>query len=354
MIYPETKVYFDGSHYIAIPHTTRPSRKRPVRIEEEITVYEDRPASEETTDTATDTETAEVVPVELAEEAVVNNIDTPENQEAPAQEKTVKVQKSGGRKTTRKELFEKLYKETMNKRRAERKKLIIKAMRPYFQSEEKTELYVSANLERKLRNLISRRIRMCRKANLQNFNYFCTFTYDDKKHTEESFRKKLKGRLSSFAKRRGWKYIGVWERSPKTSRLHFHGIFYIPEGTLPGVLLTHKDYSTTAHKMQVRNQSTYFNDEFGRSDFEPINDNRRMGEAMAYLMKYLEKTGEKIIYSKGLPQYFISDILDDDIVCNVGQEEKKLLLFDDFNCFDEGCYVGEVSPAVIAELRKSN
>jgi len=55
-----------------------------------------------------------------------------------------------------------------------------------------------------------------------------------------------------------------------------------------------------------------------------------------------------------LPQYFISDILDDDIVCTVGQEEKKLLLFDDFNCFDEGCYVGEVSPAVIAELRKSN
>ena len=354
MPYGETKVYFDGSHYIAIPHTTRPSRKRPVRIEEEITVYEDSPASEETTDTATDEEKAEVVPVELAEEAVVNNIDAPENKDVPTEEKAVTEKKSGGRKTTRKELFEKLYKETMNKRRAERKKLIIKAMRPYFQTEEKTELYVKANLERKQRNLICRRIRMCRKANLQNFNYFCTFTYDDKKHTEESFRKKLKGRLSSFAKRRGWKYIGVWERSPKTSRLHFHGIFHIPEGTLPGTLLTHRDYSTTAHKMQTRNQSTYFNDEFGRSDFEPINDNRRMGEAMAYLMKYLEKTGEKIIYSKGLPQYFISDIIDDDIICTVGQEEKKLLLFDDFICCDEGCYVGEVSPAVIAELRKSN
>lgn len=353
MPYGETKVYFDGSHYIAIPHTMRPSRKRPVRIEEEITVYEDSPASEETTDTATE-ETAEVVPVELAEEAVVAIYDTPENQEAPAEEKAVEVKKSGGRKTTRKELFEKLYKETINKRRAERKKLIIRAMRPYFPDDEKTELYVRANLERKQRNLICRRIRMCRKANLQNFNYFCTFTYDDKKHTEESFRKKLKGRLSSFAKRRGWKYIGVWERSPKTSRLHFHGIFHIPEGTLPGVLLTHRDYSTTAHKMQTRNQSTYFNDEFGRSDFEPINDNRRMGEAMAYLMKYLEKTGEKIIYSKGLPQYFISDIIDDDIICTVGQEEKKLLLFDNFICWDEGCYMGEVSPAVIEQLRKSN
>ncbi len=112
--------------------------------------------------------------------------------------------------------------------------------------------------------------------------YFCTFTYDNEKHTEASFRKGLKARLASFAARRGWKYIGVWERSPKTNRLHFHGIFYIPEGTLPGMLLTHKDYSTTAHRMQVRNQSTYFNDEFGRSDFEPIADNRRMGKAMAY------------------------------------------------------------------------
>ena len=79
-----------------------------------------------------------------------------------------------------------------------------------------------------------------------------------------------------------------------------------------------------------------------------------MSEAMAYLMKYLEKTGEKIIYSKGLPQYFISDIIDNDIICTVGQEEKNLLLFDDFICWDEGCYMGEVSPAVIEQLRKSN
>ena len=30
-----------------------------------------------------------------------------------------------------------------------------------------------------------------RKAYLNRFNYFATFTYDDRKHTEESFRKKL-------------------------------------------------------------------------------------------------------------------------------------------------------------------
>ena len=41
MYYPETKVYFDGSHYIAIPHTTRSSKKRKTHVEEEITVVQD-------------------------------------------------------------------------------------------------------------------------------------------------------------------------------------------------------------------------------------------------------------------------------------------------------------------------
>ena len=40
MAYGECKIYNDGSHYIAIPHTTRPSRKRPKAPEEEIEVKE--------------------------------------------------------------------------------------------------------------------------------------------------------------------------------------------------------------------------------------------------------------------------------------------------------------------------
>ena len=350
MPYEETKVYFDGSHYIAIPHTNRPSKRRSPPIEEEITVYEDCPEPEVAD---APLKNAEDVSVALTENAAVNTAETPEDATEPPKE-TVSSKSPIGRKMTRKELFEQLYKETQYKRRAERKQIITEAMRPYFKTNHETVVFVNSHMERKQRNLISRRIRMCRKANLQEFNYFCTFTYDSKLHTEESFQKKLKQCLSNFSKRKEWKYIGVWERSPKTDRLHFHGIFYIPEGTMPGMILTHRDYSTTAHKMQTRNQSTYFNEHFGRSDFEPIDDKTRMGEAMAYLMKYIEKSGEKIVYSKGLPQYFISDILDDDVVCRVGQEEQKLLLFDNFVCVAEGVYIGEVSPAVIKQLRKSN
>ena len=40
MPYGETKVYFDGSHYIAIPHTTRPVRPKRYHVEEEIEVVD--------------------------------------------------------------------------------------------------------------------------------------------------------------------------------------------------------------------------------------------------------------------------------------------------------------------------
>ena len=42
MAFGETKVYFDGSHYIAIPHTTRNVKKRPSPPEETITVVEEK------------------------------------------------------------------------------------------------------------------------------------------------------------------------------------------------------------------------------------------------------------------------------------------------------------------------
>lgn len=75
---------------------------------------------------------------------------------------------------------------------------------------------------------------------------------------------------------------------------------------------------------------------------------------MAYLMKYIEKTGERIVYSKGLYQYFISDIMDEDIISTIGMEDKKLLLYDDFKCWDEGCLIGNVSEEAIKQMRKSN
>lgn len=348
MPYGECKIYFDGSHYIGIPHTTRPSRRRPKPPEEEIVVTEK--------ETEPPTETEENV---RAEESAPSNDDAPialekntemsESESEPQPEPQPKV-----RTMTRKELFEELYQKYLNKPRRLKLELIAKEMLPYFKTEELSRLYVNENIERKLRNLIARRIRLTRKANLQEFNYFVTFTYDGKLHTEDSFRKGLKNCLRHLVERKQWKYIGVWERSPEKQRLHFHGIFYIPEGTMPGMLLDVNDYNFNTHNRQITHQNTYFNERFGRSGFELIDDMDKMGDALSYIMKYIEKSGEKIVYSKGLPQFFISDVMDEDIICFTGLEDKKLLLSDDFTCWDEGCYVGKVSKAVIAQLRKCN
>ena len=62
----------------------------------------------------------------------------------------------------------------------------------------------------------------------------------------------------------------------------------------------------------------------------------------------------KLIYSRNIPTYFRSDIMDEDVLCTIGQEDKKLLLSDDFNCWDEGCLVGKVSSEAIKQMPKCN
>lgn len=351
MIYGETKIYHDGSHFIGIPHTTRPSKKRYKPEEETVEVKEKESDNKET---ELKNEELESTPLELEgvpfevefEEIDVDEEIFPESEPPP----TV----ISPRRATRKELFEEAYKENIDLPRKKRKQAIYKAMRPYFETDNDCETFVTLNMERKARNLMCRRIRMTRKANLADFNYFCTFTYDSKLHDEDSFKKKLKTAFRHFCNRKGWTYMGVWERSPEKKRLHFHGLFHIPGGTMPEMCIERNDYSFSTHKRQTINQNTYFLKRFGRNDFEPINDQTRMNDATAYLMKYMEKSGEKVVYSKGLPQYFISDILEDDVITRVGVEENKLLLYDDFTCWDEGVYVGVVSPDVIKQLRKSN
>ncbi len=341
MSYGETKVYFDGSHYIAIPYVPNPKRKRYQPPEELITVT-DTEEQADTTDEGFDDE-SEVEPL----------VAVPEIEKEPSTEETP-VEGKKERKITKKLLFEELYEESKDMKRSARKKYIKEKMLPYFRNEDAAMFFIECQFERKTRNMIARRTRMVRKINLQEFNYFCTFTYDGTKHTEESFQRKLRGCFKMMCHRKGWKYVGVWERSPGKKRLHFHGLFYIPDGSMPGELVEVKDYSPIKKKVQYTLQNTYFNERFGRSDFKEIEDRSQIRDAVAYLTKYIEKSGEKIVYSKGLPQYFISDIMDDDVVCTIGQEDRKLLLFDDFSCFDEGVYIGPVSKETIEKLRKSN
>ena len=53
---------------------------------------------------------------------------------------------------------------------------------------------------------------------------------------------------------------------------------------MPGMLLDVNDYNFNTRKRQITHQNTYFNERFGRSDFEDM-DSENLGSAVAYIMK---------------------------------------------------------------------
>ena len=227
-------------------------------------------------------------------------------------------------------------------------------MEKEFKDKDEAEGFVLRNMERITRNKIVRKTRLVRKLYLNEWNWFCTFTFDDRKHNEDSFRKSLSNVLKKMVYRKDWRYIGVWERSPEKKRLHFHGIFYIPENSMPGTLESKSDYSFNTHTRQSINQNSYFYEKFGRNDFNTINVIHELRDCANYLMKYIEKSGEKLIYSRNIPTFFKSDIMDEDVLCTIGQEDRKLLLADNFTCWEDGCLIGQVSPEVIRQMPKCN
>ena len=107
MSYGKTKIYNDGSHYIAIPHTVQSWKKR-----------------------------------------------------KNSKSKSVK-------EVEQKQTFEKIYNENKDKPKKEKVEKIKNELKESFNDEEQLKNFVNANLERKKRNLIEKRKRLYRKAYLQ-------------------------------------------------------------------------------------------------------------------------------------------------------------------------------------------
>ena len=74
------------------------------------------------------------------------------------------------------------------------------------------------------------------------------------------------------------------------------------------------------------------------------------------MLKYISKNDEKVVYSRGLKTYTVSDVLDSDILCKMGDEEHgfKYILARDFTCMVDGEIMGKVSPEVIERMPKAN
>lgn len=173
---------------------------------------------------------------------------------------------------------------------------------PYYPDIEK---YVRENVERKERNLWQREKRFRRKAYLNRWNYFVTFTYRDGMHTEETFRKKLRKCLANLHTRRGWNYMGVFERGKESGRLHFHCLLYVPAGQMIGMITKKREYSKRLGTVKDTFSNSFFDRKFGKSDFEELNEAQlRAGDSVNYLLKYLRKTENRIVYSRGIPTEF--------------------------------------------------
>lgn len=287
------KIYYDGSNWIAIPHTERPygQKRRRYKLE-----------------------------------------------------KSEKVQQ-----------FEKAFTQSKGKRK-NRKAKLLQEFAPMFKDEDEATQFVEQHFDRLSRNRWERYKRMIRRGYNYRWNYFCTFTYDDQKHTEESFRQKLMNTLYHFSSRRNWRYIGAWERGEQGQRLHFHALAYIPDGQMPGELEGHEDYSTKRRRREKSIQNSFFNERFGRSDFSAVNNAYEVADSIKYMLKYISKNDEKVVYSRRMKTYFISDILDEDILCPMGDEEQgfKYILASDFTCIKDGEIIGKVSPEVIEQMPREN
>lgn len=191
--------------------------------------------------------------------------------------------------------------------------------------------YISDHIERKQRNLYARKKRFRRKAYLNKWNYFVTFTFDDAKHTPETFRKKLRKCLSNLHTRRGWRYMGVFEYSPEKGRIHFHALAYIPDGQMFGNIEEKQSYSPQAGKMRTRRENSFFADAFGVNDFAEIDETAlTYGHTVEYILKYIEKQGERIVYSRGIPTVICKKLTATDIITEfVHYGCETYLLFDD-------------------------
>lgn len=165
MPYRASKIYYDGSHYIAVPKENFPSRKCGKA-----------------------------------------------------------ARKSNPQTDSTKARFETAYAESQALPKRERRKYVTEKLQDAFTDDKQAEEYVKRQTERKRNNAYKRYTRLWHKVYLQRkWNFFVTCTYSDEKHTEQTFQKTLRNTLKHLVSRKGWKYIGVWERSA-SERLHFHGI----------------------------------------------------------------------------------------------------------------------------------
>ena len=343
MAFKNCKVYKDGSHYIAIRPMAGPSGPRYKRPPEELIEvkdyeFENSPPNEEETEK------------EYKRAEMIENADNSEK----AQD--VLEQKSKKRLTTRSDEFLRWYRASVGMKDKKRRKFLAEKLAPYFKNKDELNKFLDYKLQCRERAELMKRIRCVRRASLHGFNYFVTFTYDSKKLSEQDFQKKLLNTLRHFASRKGWKYMGAWERGGDTNRLHFHALMSIPKDMMSGDIERRREYDVKKKRMIEYVTNTFFEERFGRNEFDYIDGVAlSLNNATDYVLKYIEKDGGRIICSRGLRTFIETDIDNEDIITRLREDSnQKYILFDDFTVYKDGEELGVISPGVLSRAKTVN
>ena len=132
--------------------------------------------------------------------------------------------------------------------------------------------------------------------------------------------------------------------------MHFHCILYVPAGQMVGKITHKKEYSKRLGKVKETFSNDFFERKFGRNDFEELNImEMKNGSAVAYILKYLRKTGERIVYSRGIPTE-ISKTLDDRVFAAEITDDyvPKFVIFDNVIKWDR-----DILPLTLRKRRRS-
>jgi len=74
-----------------------------------------------------------------------------------------------------------------------------------------------------------------------------------------------------------------------------------------------------------------------------------------YLVKYIEKSGKRLVFARGVLPFIEADILEEDILCVLDEDNPgKVILADDFLCIQEGEVLGKACPEIIDKMKKTN
>lgn len=179
--------------------------------------------------------------------------------------------------------------------------------------------------------LHKRMLRYRRKAYLNDWNYFVTFTYSDEKMSRKEFEIKIISKLRDLSSHSGWNYMMRWEDGELGERKHLHAFLYVPEGKMIGELYEDSHYSSKRRRMEYFTNNTYFNERFGISEWKELKSLRNCKSLINYLAKYMAKDDGKIIYSRGIPDYIEAEIdMENDIVLTYETKYAVLAIVNEF------------------------